>query len=1235
MKIKELQKTVNIAWSPAQQNPILLAAGTSAQQLDASFSTNASLEIYSINLSDPGFELELQGATASQHRFNKVVWSHHGFGAHHPNGLIVGACENGVVQVYSASKLLQGEDALIGQQGKHSGSVLAIDFNPFQANLLATGASDSEIFIWDLNNITTPMTPGTKITPNEDVLNVNWNKQVQHILATVFSSKCVIWDLRKNEPIIKLHDTQSRVRWRAQQWNPEVPTQLWLGSEEDSSPTMQLWDLRYATAPAKSIQIHQRGVLGLTWCAKDTDLMISCGKDNKILCWNPNSESQEGEILSEIATTNQWCFDVSWCPRNPGIVAGCSFDGTVSLYSLFGGSVAATQTTSKIADSFPGMDPHQMVAPVQQTNVHNEANDLRKPPKWLKRPVGARFGFGGKLYTFNNKDNSKVVTVSQVVTDEDLVKRSNELENVLAQGNFSEYCRQKADETTDQHSRYLWYFLKANFEQNPRAEMLNLLGYAPEEISAKYSQFIKKDDSVTGLTEQVSQLSTDPNNLFDTFGQQNGISSPKKEKQFKLNTGNDSEGLICGALLTGNIEAAVDLCMDAGRHTDAIILAMTGGSELLARTQYRYLRDNDNYISNVISALVTHDWNEVISRCSIDSWKEALVAALTHSQDQLPQLCEAIGERLLQESRMDPGLAKNAILCYLCSGSMEKLVESWNIVQSSNTSSPAKGSAKTKNIQDLVEIIMILQKAGEMQGKNVEVVGKVADVLSKYAGLLAAQGSLQSALTYLGPSVDPELVELKDRLYYALGHKQQQQTQRAPQQQQQQQQQNIYGIQRLPQSRSSSISSNLPPVVPLQQQFNATPVQPTVSNFFAPPPTPPVAQIPPVPMQTWNTNPSTFNQQQPAAPIPPPAAPPLTKPPTSGELPRPSSRNSALGRKYVVDPSVQSGSNVYGSPSGLFGGNVSQPAVPAYTQGPIPPAPTTFNTNPIQAQPMGQFSGFNSMPMQSNTMLPPVEMGQPALINPQKNPTPPPGWNDPPPLSMRALARAKPQVKPEITPAAPITHPLFGVADTNQGQNGYMQQDLQPQTYGMQNPMQQNFGMQQPMQPVMQPASVPAPVQQNFNQGFPPQVQFQQNFQQPQQQQQQQANVAAPPPPQVAPEPQKAPLPEEYIYLQTVFEELRTMCIKATSNPQSKRKLEDVAKRLELLYDLLRENRLSPNTLAQLNQMVQLMQTGDYVNGLHLHTQMASGPDFSTIASFMPGVKSLLQSAMQLQVYLN
>lgn len=57
---------------------------------------------------------------------------------------------------------------------------------------------------------------------------------------------------------------------------------------------------------------------------------------------------------------------------------------------------------------------------------------------------------------------------------------------------------------------------------------------------------------------------------------------------------------------------------------------------------------------------------------------------------------------------------------------------------------------------------------------------------------------------------------------------------------------------------------------------------------------------------------------------------------------------------------------------------------------------------------------------------------------------------------------------------------------------------------------------------------------------------------------------------------------------------------------------------------------LSPTTLQGLHQIVQMVQIGDYTGGLNLHTQLVSGSDFSQIASFMPGLKVLLQSALQL-----
>ena len=52
----------------------------------------------------------------------------------------------------------------------------------FQKNLLATGAANSEIFIWDMNNTSIPMSPGVKSQPLEDISWLAWNRQGIFIL---------------------------------------------------------------------------------------------------------------------------------------------------------------------------------------------------------------------------------------------------------------------------------------------------------------------------------------------------------------------------------------------------------------------------------------------------------------------------------------------------------------------------------------------------------------------------------------------------------------------------------------------------------------------------------------------------------------------------------------------------------------------------------------------------------------------------------------------------------------------------------------------------------------------------------------------------------------------------------------------------------------------------------------------------------------------------------------------
>ena len=79
-------------------------------------------------------------------------------------------------------------------------------------------------------------------------------------------------------------------------WHPDVATQMCLASEDDHTPVVQLWDLRFATSPLKSLENHTRGILSMAWCPQDPDLLLTCGKDNRILCWNPNSAVQTGEV---------------------------------------------------------------------------------------------------------------------------------------------------------------------------------------------------------------------------------------------------------------------------------------------------------------------------------------------------------------------------------------------------------------------------------------------------------------------------------------------------------------------------------------------------------------------------------------------------------------------------------------------------------------------------------------------------------------------------------------------------------------------------------------------------------------------------------------------------------------------------------------------------------------------------------------------------------------------------
>ena len=102
-----------------------------------------------------------------------------------------------------------------------------LEFNPSVSNLLASGAGESDVFITDLNNPSSPSvySPGAKSNaPPSDISCVAWNRKVQHILAsTSHGGLSVVWDLKLKKPVISFADPNNKTqRNSVVAWNPET-----------------------------------------------------------------------------------------------------------------------------------------------------------------------------------------------------------------------------------------------------------------------------------------------------------------------------------------------------------------------------------------------------------------------------------------------------------------------------------------------------------------------------------------------------------------------------------------------------------------------------------------------------------------------------------------------------------------------------------------------------------------------------------------------------------------------------------------------------------------------------------------------------------------------------------------------------------------------------------------------------------------------------------------------------
>lgn len=512
--------------------------------------------------------------------------------------------------------------------------------------------------------------------------------------------------------------------------------------------------------------------------------MLSCGKDNHTLLWDPTTTEQIGTV----DITSNWAFEVQWCPRNPDLLAIGGFDGTIAVHSLQNQGSEAEE--APVAAAPVSNDPFafEQPGPEQTTSIV-----LQRPPKWMRRPCGGAWSFGGKLVTFKNAKKADGVTLSSVAvsvvpTEPSFAARVAALESASLDGSpraFADLCQNLAQLHSGNRpslDRDMWTFLAKLFTDNPRGEIVRYLGFdrnAPEHPPLP---------TVAGISTKPSS-----DDAFDLYPAENPAASrtvaPPK----------DFSARVTRRLVVGDLAGAVEACLACEQFTDALLLAVCGGADLLARTrdailqkssrEKTYARVLDGCLGGRVQDLVR---SVDLSGAKWSTWKDVLAMICTYaSEDEFPAACEGLAEKLDAgaanvDARDRGALQLATLLLYITAGNVGKVLHRWTAPTKTTASSGKKSSIldRLNSMQDLAEKLLVLRQcldfdaALDIQASSgTDDLGSLFLQYAQFAECVAIQGNLDEAWRSLeripqgaitGETESRLLGSTRDRVYQTL-----------------------------------------------------------------------------------------------------------------------------------------------------------------------------------------------------------------------------------------------------------------------------------------------------------------------------------------------------------------------------------------------------------------------------------------------------------------------------------
>lgn len=1041
-----------------------------------------------------------------------------------------------------------------------------------------------------------------------------------------------VWDIKAKKENLTLNN-YGRKPVSAVAWNPDVPTKLATAIPTDQDPLILMWDLRNSSAPERILKGHDQGVLSLAWCGQDSDLLLSCGKDNRSICWNPHT----AQVVGEFPIVTNWTFQTRWHPRHPSLLATASFDGKIIIQTIQNTKTATTDTatTSQAAD---GADFFAKA----QTQDQASSFSLPKPPKWMRRPVGASFGFGGKLAIFKNSDEQPTkssVKVTTINADEAVESSIADFQKVLQGDQMASIIDTRIESTKSEASKEDWRVIKALTSDAPRKALLSHLGFENKETKAEDpAEPVEKTDAAetNGITTKDSnRLSSFFDNAGDSQGFLADLASSKGAKTnnpFQVYKGSESQTdkEVTRALLLGNFEAAVDACLKEKRLSDAFMVAVCGGQKCIDKVQAAYFAqqsDGPNYLRLLASVVGKNLW-DVVYNADLANWREVMAALCTYAdQSEFPDLCEALGDRLEEHNAS----RKDAAFCYLAGSKLDKVVPIWigdmqegEKEHTSSSTDESEFSIHVQSLQGFIEKVSIFRNATKFEdndGKTKSADWKLESLYQRYAeygDVVAGHGHLDMAQKFLDllPVQYPTAEVARNRVKQA---SRKTTTARA-----------------LPASVSAAANNPFQPVIaPSVNTGRHTQPGYAASNAYAPtgyqPQQSPSAASPYAPTGPYGGY-QAPPAQQPLGPppqagvsAPPPGPPTSNRSQANGgswnDLPenfvtKPVSRRGTPGAGIppVASPFANSASAATAGPYG----SVAQPSVPPQkSTAPLPPPPKAGQAPPRVGSPLvgrtmpdptlrptsaaanayAPAPGASYPPTAGATAAPAPVAPPPRGVSPYQ---PPPSQASGPPSNRYAPAAGS-----TPSPAPPGGYNPPGTRPIAPSPYAPPQAGATPSQYGA------------PPQAQSRPPTAPPPMASGPPPSGPPRAAA--------------ATPTQPPPPPAASkypagdrshlDPAAVPL---YEYLDA---EVKRVLAKAPA--QYKPKVEDTQKRLNILFDQLNNGAIgAPQVVELLTRLVDAMKTRNFDQAQALYGELVKQSELGG-SKWMVSHKPTLHSRSQ------